>query len=137
MTGASKIFFNMHAGWSASDFVDDFFFIAYATLLTQYFFYLWSEMSVSNLRYSANESLLNFKMSENYAMIRATFIKRLKGRFVYFIVFTYWASFWCFYVNMTVLNGPVDKYGHTLNQLDMGFASYSCFVFLVHTLFIF
>ena len=63
---------------------------------------------MSNLKYSADESLLNFKMSENYAMIRATFIKRLKGRFLYFIVFTYWASFWCFYVNMTVLNGPVD-----------------------------
>jgi len=43
ITGATKLVFNLNAGASASDFVDDFFFIAYAIFLTQYGFYLWTE----------------------------------------------------------------------------------------------
>jgi len=34
ITGATKLFFNFQTGFSASDFVDDFFFIGYATFLT-------------------------------------------------------------------------------------------------------
>ena len=34
ITGATKVFFNFSAAFSASDFVDDLFFLAYATFLS-------------------------------------------------------------------------------------------------------
>ena len=43
IAGACKMLFNLYAGLSASDFVDDFFFIVYALFLTQYGFFCWTE----------------------------------------------------------------------------------------------
>ena len=51
------------AAFSASDFVDDFFFIAYAIILTQYGYYLWTELQISKRRYVNKEHLLGHRLS--------------------------------------------------------------------------
>ena len=43
VTGTAKLAYNCFAAYSAMDFIDGYFFMAYATLMTQYGFYLWSE----------------------------------------------------------------------------------------------
>ena len=43
ITGTAKLFFNMTAAFSAMDFIDSFFFVGYATMMTQYGFNLWLE----------------------------------------------------------------------------------------------
>jgi len=49
---------------------------------------------------------------------------------------TYWASFWCFAVTMSAMRDSVNASGQTLDQYGMGFATYTCFVIMVHTLWI-
>lgn len=51
ITGATKLFFNIYAGFSASDFIDDFFFILYAIALTQYGYYMWNEQQICKAKY--------------------------------------------------------------------------------------
>lgn len=136
ITGATKLLFNCSAAFSASDFVDDFFFMAYAIFLTQYGFYLWTELQQSKVRYVRNEHLLSYKMSEYYAAMRDSFIKTVKQRYFVFLAMTYWASFWCFTITMQTMRYEVNESGYTLDQYGMGFATYTCFVFMVHTLWI-
>lgn len=88
--------------------MDGYFFIAFSVLLTQYAFYLWTEIQVSNYEYSKDESKLSFKMSHYYATTRDYYINRLKLRFFFFSVSAYWASFWCFYVIFNSIEGPVN-----------------------------
>ena len=136
ITGATKLWFNLYAGLSATDFVDDFFFIVYTVFLTQYGHYTWTEKQLSNQRYSHDESLLKYKLSENYAMIRDNFIKKFKQRWCIFLVMTYWASFCCYLVTMTTMKNTVNASGNTLDQNGMGFATFTCFIFMVHILWI-
>ena len=51
MSGATKLYFNIYAAFSASDFVDELLFVAYSTLLTQYLFYMWTDIQISRERY--------------------------------------------------------------------------------------
>ena len=75
-------------------------------------------------------------MCDNYAMVRDYFIKRLKRRFFIFTVFTYMAAFWVFWIPHNVMGGEaVEVNGKTLGQYDVGFASFTCFVLLTHSLF--
>ena len=43
VTGTAKLAYNVVAVFSAMDFIDSFFFVAYATMMTQYGFYIWTE----------------------------------------------------------------------------------------------
>ena len=75
-------------------------------------------------------------MSENYAIVRDTFIKKFKRRFFIFLAMTYWASISCFLITMNTLRDSVNIKGYTLDQYGMGFATYTCFVLMVHVLWI-
>ena len=136
ITGATKLFFNILAGFSASDFVDDFFFICYAIILTQYGAYLWNEFQINKQKYVNKEHLLGFKLSENYAMVRNVFVKRFKRRFLVFMVSTYWASFVCIVITMGTMHSQVNSDGQTLDQYGIGFPTYTCFVIMVHILWL-
>mmetsp|Transcript_45482 Transcript_45482/g.60351 ORF Transcript_45482/g.60351 Transcript_45482/m.60351 type:complete len:110 (+) Transcript_45482:1083-1412(+) len=60
ITGTAKLCFNLWAAYSAMDFIDVFFFIVYATLLTQYGFYLWNDQQISNREFAENEEKLGY-----------------------------------------------------------------------------
>jgi len=107
----------------------------YATLLTQYGFYLWNEQQICKLLYSKDEASLPFKLSANYTNNRDNYMKRIKKRFGLLLLFTYWGSFWCFLIPMNSLSGPVNSAGYTLDMYGMGFATMSSFVFFTHFLF--
>ena len=128
--------FNLNAGFSATDFVDDLMFTAYAILLTQYGFYLWTEVQVSRERYSHDESLLKYKLSEQYTVYRDVFIKKLLRRFFIFVAMTYWASAWCYAITQTALKDAVNVSGNMLDHYSMGFAMFTCFVLWTHTMWI-
>lgn len=136
ITGACKLMFNLNAGFSATDFVDDLMFTAYAILLTQYGFYLWTEVQVSRERYSHDESLLKYKLSEQYTVYRDVFIKKLLRRFFIFVAMTYWASAWCYAITQTALKDAVNVSGNMLDHYSMGFAMFTCFVLWTHTMWI-
>ena len=74
-------------------------------------------------------------MSDNYIMVRDFFIKRVKRRFIFFMVATYWSGFWCFYLPHMSMSEGVNKEGQTLGLYDLGFATQMCFVILNHALF--
>lgn len=98
VTGTAKLAHNIFACYSAMDFIDVYFFIAYSGLMTQYGFYVWNEQQTSVLKYSDDESKLGYTMSSNYSMVRDNFIKRVKRRFTFFAVATYWSGAWSFIV---------------------------------------
>lgn len=98
LDGSTKIFFNFQAAFSMSDFVDDFFFAAYAAFMTQYGFYPWTEMQVNKKRFYKHEDRLTFAMSENYALTRDQFMKKLFQRYGIFLLIIYWDAFWCCWI---------------------------------------
>ena len=62
-------------------------------------------------RYADNEGKLGYKMCEYYPMVRDHFIKRVKRRFAFFSLATYWAGFWAFLVPQFALKDAVNKDG--------------------------
>lgn len=136
LSSASKIFFNIFTGFSAQDFVNDVYFILYAIFLTQYGFYTWTDRQLSNHRFSQDESLLHYKLSENYSMVRDNFISKIKHRFAVFLVMTYWGSFFSTLITMSTLQAEVNSTGQTLDQFAMGFATFTSFVFMVHIVWV-
>ena len=132
VTGAAKLFFNIHAAYSAMDFIDGYFFVGYATLMTQYGFYLWFEQQHCSQLYGDEEYKLAFRLSENYPVVRDSFIKRVKRRFIIYQTATFWAGFWCFYIPFNVMGDIVDKDGRGFGVHDIGLLAQMCFVFLNH-----
>ena len=65
-------------------------------------------------------------------MVRDFFIKKFKRRFLIFLACTYWASLWCFTITMNTMRWGVNSTGYTLDQYGMGFATYTCFLTMVH-----
>ena len=133
-TGATKLFFNMQAGFSAIDYIDGLFFLMYAILLTQYGFYMWNEQQISR-RYQHDESLLSFKLSEYYSATRDFFLKKMKQRFVILLILTYFGSFWCFAIITSCLMNPVNSDGKLVDTFTIGFAIMSSQVICNHAIF--
>ena len=111
MTGATKIYFNFNAEASANDFVDDFFFVAYATFLSQYGFYMWNENNISRVKSNNDASNIPFKLSAYYIMVREYFMKKLMYRWCFFLVGIYVASGFCYLITFTSLKGAVNSEG--------------------------
>ena len=65
-------------------------------------------------------------------MVRDSFIKRVKRRFIIYQTATFWAGFWCFYIPFNVMGNIVDKDGRGFGVHDIGLLAQMCFVFLNH-----
>ena len=65
-------------------------------------------------------------------MVRDNFTKRIKRRFFIILLMTYWASFFSCLITMNTLRGEVNSDGNTLDQYDIGFATFTTFVLMSH-----
>ena len=75
---------------------------------------------------------MGFRLSDYYAMVRDFFVKRVKRRFIFFTVATYWAGLACFLIPYTAMSESVDHKGRILGVYDIGFAVQMCFVMINH-----
>ena len=69
-------------------------------------------------------------------MVRNVFVKRFKRRFLIFMLCTYWASFSCIVITMGTMHNGVNAEGQMLDQYGIGFPTYTCFVIMVHILWL-